>query len=235
MNKYGYILLGILLVFNTGITLQAAETEAQPGYTDSFLHNEFLLESARLIALAEESFAANRYDEAIRYAAEAERYSQLSDEYVSLQMKIKEANDTIATAEARMDRAKVTGAAKRYAETFEEAELVFTEAVDARTGEDWDKARDSALHVLALLETFPDEPVFPAQYVVKSWVTAKDCLWNIAAKPEIYGDPFQWRHIYNANRAQMPKLDDPNLIKPGMVLEIPSIRGEIRYGRMEEE
>jgi nucleoid-associated protein YgaU len=229
MNKFGFI-LGILLVFNTGITLYAAEAEAQPGYTETFLQNPHLAEINRLIALAEQSYAAAKYDEAIQYANEAMRNAQLSDDYVNLQLKIKETNEAIASAEARINRAKQTGADKRHEEAFGGAEQALASAVDFRTREDWDKAKESALRALALLDTFPNEPVFPAQYLV----TAKDCLWTIAARPEIYGDPFQWRHIYHANKAKMPKTDNPNLIVPGMVLDIPSIKGELRHGRMGE-
>ena len=80
----------------------------------------------------------------------------------------------------------------------------------------------------------PETPVLPAQYLVKSWTTTRDCLWNIAGKPEIYGDPWQWRRIYDANRDKMPRPDDPDLIHPGMILDIPSIAGEFRAGIMEE-
>jgi nucleoid-associated protein YgaU len=224
MNKCGYILL--LLVFNTGIALHAAE--AEPGYVDSFLNNQYLQENARLIALAEQSYSEAKYDEAIRYAAEAERYARLSDDYVSLQYKIKEVNDSIAIIEILLGRARQTGAARRYAEAYEEAGTIFTEAKEARDREEWDKARDAVIRVLAILETIPDEPILAAQYLV----TNEDCLWDIAAKSEIYGDPSQWRHIYNANKDKMPKIDDPDFIRPGMILDIPSIKGESRYGRM---
>jgi nucleoid-associated protein YgaU len=231
MNKLGYIFL--LLVCGTGLALYAAEADAaagvQPGYVETFLNNEYLQESARLLALAEQSYTAAKYDEAIRYAAEAERYAKMSDEYVSLQLKIKEVNDGRALIEARMARARQTGAARRYAETFEEAGTILEEAKEARDAEDWDKAHDAVVRTLALLDTLPSEPVLAAQYRVSN----RDCLWDIAAKPEIYGDPFQWRHIYNANRAKMPKSDNPNLIEPGMILDIPSIRGETRSGMME--
>jgi nucleoid-associated protein YgaU len=237
MNKLGYIFL--LLICGTGIALNAAEAdvavtagvvaEAQPGYVDTFLNNEYLKESAKFIALAEQSFTAAKYDEAIQYAAEAVRFARLSDEYVSLQLKIKEVNDGIALIEARMARARQTGAARRYAETFEEAGTIFEEAKEARDGEDWDKAHDAVRRTLALLDTLPSEPVLAAQYKV----VKQDCLWDIAARPEIYGDPFQWRHIYNANRAKMPRRDNPDLIEPGMILDIPSIRGEARFGMME--
>jgi nucleoid-associated protein YgaU len=230
MNKYVFTLL--LLVLTTGIALYADETEAevQPTYTETFLNNQYLVEYNRLIALAEQSYAAAKYDEAIQYANEAMRNAQLSDEYVSLQLKIKEVNDAIAATETRMNRAKQTGAAKHYAETFEQAEVAFAEALEARDGEDWDKARAAVLRTIALLDTLPAEPIYPAQYLVRT----SDCLWDIAAKPEVYGDPFQWRHIYNANRDKMPNRNNPNLIKPGMLLDIPSIKGELRYGVMEE-
>jgi nucleoid-associated protein YgaU len=52
--------------------------------------------------------------------------------------------------------------------------------------------------------------------------------------PQIYGDPWQWRRIYNANRDKMPQRDNPDLIHPGMILDIPSIRGEVRSGILQE-
>jgi len=70
----------------------------------------------------------------------------------------------------------------------------------------------------------------PAQYTVRTWESVRDCLWNIAGRPWAYNDPWQWRRLYEANRSKMPKPDDPDLIEPGMVIDIPSIRGEVRQG-----
>jgi hypothetical protein len=36
--------------------------------------------------------------------------------------------------------------------------------------------------------------------------------------------------LYNANRAKFPNPNNPNWIEPGMVLDIPSIKGEFRQG-----
>lgn len=38
-----------------------------------------------------------------------------------------------------------------------------------------------------------------------------DCLWEIAGKPGIYGDPFQWPELFRANR---DAIKDPDLIYP---------------------
>jgi hypothetical protein len=70
----------------------------------------------------------------------------------------------------------------------------------------------------------------PAQYTVGTWASTKDCFWNIAALASVYNDPWQWRVLYNANRAKLPDPNNPDLVHPGTVLVIPSIRGETRDG-----
>jgi len=55
-------------------------------------------------------------------------------------------------------------------------------------------------------------------YVVGTWAKDRDCLWNIAKKKNIYHDPWKWKRIYKAN---MDKIQDPNLIYPGQKLIIP--------------
>jgi hypothetical protein len=72
--------------------------------------------------------------------------------------------------------------------------------------------------------------VLPAQYTVRPWASSGDWFWNIAGRDWVYGDPRQWRLIYNANKAKLSDPNNPNLIKPGMVLDIPSLRDEVRQG-----
>jgi LysM repeat protein len=52
----------------------------------------------------------------------------------------------------------------------------------------------------------------------KYTVQAGDTLWDIARRA--YNDPEDWDTIYDANRHVIG--NDPNLIKPGQVLQIPS-------------
>jgi len=73
-------------------------------------------------------------------------------------------------------------------------------------------------------------------YTVGTWAQDKDCLWNISGKMEIYGDPFQWPKIWQANTDQ---IRNPDIIFPGQVLKIPAkgpktddeIKAERRYWR----
>ena len=224
MNKKIFMIIVFLIAIPQ---LQAEENGAE----NDLLHNPYLLENARFIALAEEAYAEDRYADAINYAEEAIKNARLSDEFVALQMKIRETNEAIGAARTRLDRTKIIQ--ELYAETYEKAETAFAEALDARSREDWDKACEAALLVVAILADLPTP--LPAQYLVKTWKSARDCLWNIAGKPEIYGDPNQWRVIYNANRSKFPRANEPNLITPGMILDIPSIKGELRIGILEGE
>ncbi len=57
------------------------------------------------------------------------------------------------------------------------------------------------------------EPPLPAQYTVAQ----KDNLWEIAAKPSIYGDALLWPLLYKANAGA---ISDADLIFPGQTLNI---------------
>lgn len=54
------------------------------------------------------------------------------------------------------------------------------------------------------------------QQVATHTVVDGDTLWDLAQ--QYYGNPFDWRRIWEANRADVV---DPNLITPGQVLTIP--------------
>ena len=77
-------------------------------------------------------------------------------------------------------------------------------------------------------------------YTVGTWQKDRDCLWNIAAKDEIYNDPFMWPKIWQANTDQ---IRNPDLIFPGQVLRIPppgpksdeELRAERLYYRQKRE
>ena len=228
-NNHYRILGGILALCVIAVApLYAAEDEVQPSRADDLVNNKYLVENKRLVALAEKSLADGKFDDAVKNAAEAEKFADQSDKYV-------DAYKAFDAAQARMDWAVKTGIHRRYAEIYAEAEAAFAEATGFRSDEKWDETKTASLRVMTIMEQVPDELPLPAQYLVKAWGEVKDCLWNIAARPEVYNDAAQWRRLYTANRSKFPQPDNPNLIEPGMILDIPSINDEFRFGVLEGE
>ena len=225
------------------ILAAAGTTDAEiPG---SIRNNKYFLESVRLTNLAQDAFDEGDYDASAQYSEDAVRYAQLSDEYVRLQLKIKETDDAIAAARGRLDFAASVNAAARYPSEYSQAQASYNDARSLRSAEKWDDAIAAANRVLAFLANVnaegtparPPEPVrtegptlLPAQYTVRPWNDSRDCLWNIAGRPWVFNDPRQWRLLYDANRSRMPESDNPDLIHPGFVLNIPSFKGETRQG-----
>lgn len=70
----------------------------------------------------------------------------------------------------------------------------------------------AALVAILILPVFVAAQEIPGTHTVVDG----DTLWDLAQ--EFYGNPFDWRRIWDANRSQ---IEDPNLILPGQVFTIP--------------
>jgi len=118
------------------------------------------------------------------------------------------------------------------------AEEAFSEADYDKSAMLADEAANLADMAAQLIKS-PESPsispsnALPATYTVRPWSVSKDCFWNIAGFPWVYGNPHQWRLLYNANKSKLPNPDNPNILEPGTVLDIPSIKGEVRKGAWE--
>jgi hypothetical protein len=191
--------------------------------------NAYLLESRRLVKLAEEAFSGGDYDTSARFANEAAWLAKQSDVYVAITM-----------AKGYLDQAVASGVSARFPQEYKEAENWYKQSANARDSEEWDAAIVAANMAAQLLEGLgssggknPLPGVLPATYTVQAWSVSKDCFWNIAGLPWVYGNPRQWRTLYNANKSKLPDPDNPNTLEPGTVLDIPSIKGEPRQGAWE--
>jgi hypothetical protein len=224
------------------VAVLATAASSDAAVPTSVRNNKYFLESLRLTNLAQQAFEEGDYDASTLYSEEAVRYAQLSDEYVILQLKIKETDDAIAAARSRLDWASsaAVNAQTRYPNEYNRAQTAYGEAQSSRNAERWDDAIaaagrviDALVYLTAAPPSQPPAPAatpLPAQYTVRPWNISKDCLWNISGRPWVYGDPTKWRVLYNANKAKMPQPDNPDLIHPNMILDIPSIKGETRSG-----
>lgn len=194
------------------------------------LNNEHYRESLRLKRMAEDAFEYGDYDAAAVYANEAAEAAARSDAYVALRLRIREVDQAIAKAKDRLDWAVSVNAEKNYAERYRAAADAYAGAVESRAGEAWDLALRFARQVLEELASVEAMTPLPARYTVRPWAQTKDCFWTIAGYAWVYGDPTKWPLLYEANKAKLPRPDNPNLVWAGTVLSIPSLKGELREG-----
>ncbi|MDR3341332.1 MAG: hypothetical protein LBT14_00830 [Treponema sp.] len=150
-------------------------------------------------------------------------------------LKANEANDRVAAAKERLDWAASVAADIHFPDAFAEAQGAYTDAGRALSANDWVEAIIGANQVMTALAPVHAISPLPAQYLVRTWASVRDCLWNIAGYPWVYNDPTRWRLLYDANRSKLPDIDNPNFILPAVVLDIPSIRGEVREGLWDEQ
>ena len=187
-------------------------------------NNEYFLKSVELSRQAQEAYNNGFYDGSTALAQEAIYYAELSDKYVTEQL-IKEAKRLVDWADANSIE-------KRYPAAYTEGKTYYELSTEAQGKTEWNNAITAAIksiEILGKLEANRSAPL-PSQYTVRSWANNKDCLWTIAGYSFVYGDPWRWRELYNANRSRMPVPSNPNIIEPGFVIEIPSIQGEARHG-----
>ncbi|MDR2177503.1 MAG: LysM peptidoglycan-binding domain-containing protein [Treponema sp.] len=236
------------ILASSGEPAGTAQAPASPGEADdtagtpssrktprphqNLLDNEYYRESLRLTRLAQETYDYGDYDLARQYAEEAQKQARLSDEYIALQLKIAETDDAIEAAGRRIEWALSVKADKRYPGEFSAAAASRDNAVAYRDAENWDAAISAALEALEALALVEDIPgiLLPSQYQVRSWAVSQDCFWNIASRTWAYGDSQLWQRLYEANRKKLTDPANPNIIQPGIILDIPSINGEEREG-----
>jgi len=223
---------------------------AQPG--ESVVNNSYFTESIRYNNLAKLAFADGDYDASFKYSMESIRIARSSDGYVTTQLKIAEAKKKIAEAKKRLAWAARAQAETYFPKEYGSAKDYYNAALNARDNEQWDDALNNAINTIDALANVsaPPPPAktatvaaapannngngekapLPAQYTVRSWDTFGDCFWNISGRSWVYNDPFRWPILYRANKHKLKDPKNPNLIEPGMIIDIPSIRGEVRQG-----
>jgi HEPN domain-containing protein len=205
--------------------LVAAGTAAQ-----GLIDNEFYVEGERLLGEAEAAFDMGDYDAAADFASQAEEQFILSDGYVARMMRKIDAEDAIAQAEEKLEWARSLDADTRYPEIFTAAGEELDSAKASFIAEEYDDAVMYAEGSIAFLEGIKGAQILPARYTVILNPKLRDCLWRIAGLPGIYNDPFLWEKLYAANRKNLADPNNPDLILPGQVINVPSVFGEKREG-----
>ena len=192
-------------------------------------NNEYYIESLRLQKLAQETYDYGDYGLSASIAQEAIRNAELSDKYA--------ASKLIPEAQRLLEWADDNGIEKKFPNNYNEGLTQYETSIDAYGNEEWHNSVIAAIKAIEIFGAFAGSAIPPSgtsgrprQYTVRTWRVEKDCFWNIAGYPWVYGDPFKWKILYDANKSKLPDPENPDLVEPGMVLDIPSLQGEARQG-----
>lgn len=173
-------------------------------------------------------FENGYYDDSI---GDSEQVLQLlSDDFINNFLARGEAEKAIAAAKERIDYADSINAARDFPIAYNAAKAYYAQALNDYNAELYEKAVADANKAIDALSEIHEMIPLPKFYIVRPWAETKDCFWNISGRPYVYNNPWLWENLYEANKDNIPERDNPNLILPGMKMEIPSITGEYRDG-----
>jgi nucleoid-associated protein YgaU len=207
----------------------------------SLLDNDYYFAAKDLQARSQEALEAGEYDTAASLAAEARVYLARSDAFVADRARFYRANGWLSVANERLAYAKDVGAEENFKDEYIKASSDLRGAKLAMDIEEYEtsvilskSAIDALKDVQYVSKPGPapagEEPSWPKYYEVRLIPGRRDCFWRIAEYPFVYGDPWKWKLLYEANKDLLVDPANPDLIEPGQVFEIPSLAGEKREG-----
>jgi nucleoid-associated protein YgaU len=247
MKRYTSII--ILLLF----AMLAALAAGSLAYGQNLRENEHYKKAIELQKKAEAANARGDYDKAYEYSEEAKKQTQMAaDLFAELVLKFR-ANSLLQQAGNRLNSLKTLGVNDDDQPALDQAADDYGVARSSFNDREYDQSIEYSNRVLAALmdmeaktyETAATQPEpaaepagekpLPKYYRVRLIPDRRDCFWRIAEYDFIYGDPFKWRLLYDANKEKLTDPGNPDLIHPGQLFEIPEIKGEAREGEWEPE
>ncbi len=196
----------------------------------SYDNNEFQRKSRAYSEMAVTAYDEGDYDGAVEYAKQAESNALLSAAFIEKAIARADTETVLFKAHTRLTWAKDKKAEKYFPSEFETATVSVASADGLFAQEEYSGAKQYAELALESLSVIREIIPLPATYRVELWTKTRDCLWNIAKNPAVYGNPLAWEKLYEANKKYLKQPANPNLLKPGMIVKIPSIQGEYREG-----
>lgn len=196
----------------------------------SYKNNTYQKLAEEYAKKADAALDAGEYDLSEEYARKAVENASLSKAFIDSMNARYHAQTEIAAAEEKMRWAKSINAEAAFPTAYSAGQEALDNAKSAFEREDYESALKYARAVNEALAGVYEVVPLPKFYVVRPWAENRDCYWNISGRKYVYNNPLLWENLYQANKGKMPRPNDPNLILPGMKMEIPSIAGELRDG-----
>ena len=196
----------------------------------SLYNNEYYQKSVEYRTMSENALEAGEYDKSYEYAVKSREYAALSKAYIAEMVKAYRARTSLEYAKERIELARRVNLDGSDPDLYNSAFTLFGDSKTDFDAKKYEESLEKSQKVIELLKDIKGGKVLPAFYEVILNVEDRDCLWKIAGYDFVYGDPWKWPVLYEANRSSMPEPDNPDLIVPGQLLRIPPVRGEIREG-----
>lgn len=214
-----------------------------PVFAQNLRDNAEMRQAREYERLAEQAMDEGDYEEAIEYSELAAEYARRGQETAERTALGFRANSLLNRASSRLYYTQRIGVPNRDPDTYQEARATFQDAEQFLANDEFQNSIDKSLQVLSLLEGFEprrfvasrDDAPDPAgdkpeHYIVRLIPERRDSFWRIAEYDFVYGDPWLWPRLYEQNKHILQDPDNPHLIQPGMMFEIPSRDGEVRSG-----
>lgn len=212
-------------------------------FAQNLLDNPEMRQAREYERLAQEALDEGAYDDAIEYSELAAEYARRGQESAEMMALGFRANSMRNRADSRLYYARQIGVPNIDRGAYDRAAAAYEDAVRYLEDEEFQQSIAKSQEVLSILEGFqprrfvasrPDahEPAAdkPRYYIVRLIPERRDSFWRIAEYDFIYGDPWLWPRLYERNRDMLHDPENPHLIHPGMMFEIPSRNGEERAG-----
>lgn len=209
---------------------------------NSLTENQNYRKSLDMQRLAKQAYDSGDYQKSIEYSQQAEELSKVALVEAETQRMRWVSYNAKYQASERIAFGERNHAATRFPELWMQAQAAYGIAQKSFDAEEYQASIDASKKVLELMAgveaeqkaaTAPapaSKQALPAFYEVRLIESKRDCFWRIAEYPFVYGDPWKWRLLYEANKDKLPDPANPDLLMEGTLLTIPSAAGEVREG-----
>lgn len=199
-------------------------------FASSYTNNEYQRKARMYTLQAQEAFDEGEYDKAVELTQLAEENAEKSQAYIEMMIAKSDAEKKLNTAKDQQAWALRVRGDVNFPMAYSAGSKSLENGMASFEKEDFASASSFALEAIESFQAIKKITPLPQYYIVRPWVESKDCYWNISARPYVYNNPTLWENLYRANKSNMRNPANPDLIHPGMKMEIPSISGEYREG-----